>query len=196
METLAFLGRTLGFSFAAGINLYATVALVGLAARFGWVQLPPEYAIFDNTWIIGIAVLLYVLEFFADKVPWVDTLWDGLHTFIRPVGGALMAVAALGEASPGLKALVALMGGAVAAGSHATKAGTRVMVNTSPEPISNWIVSLVEDGFVILLGSLALKFPVAALAVCVLLLLAIVLLARAVVRTVRRWLRGPAEALT
>ena len=91
METLAFLGRTLGFSFAAGINLYATVALVGLASRFGWVQLPPEYTVFANPWIIGAALLLYVIEFFADKIPWVDTLWDGLHTFIRPVGGALMA---------------------------------------------------------------------------------------------------------
>jgi hypothetical protein len=195
METLAFLGRTLGFSFAAGINLYATVALVGLASRFGWVQLPPEYTVFANAWIIGAAIFLYVIEFFADKIPWVDTLWDGLHTFIRPVGGALMAVTALGEASPGLKALVGLMGGAVAAGSHVTKAGTRVMVNTSPEPFSNWILSLIEDVFVVLLGSLALKYPIAALAVCVLLLIAIALLARTMVQAFRRWL-APAAPQT
>jgi hypothetical protein len=195
METLAFLGRTLGFSFAAGINLYATVALVGLASRFGWVQLPPEYTVFANPWIIGAAIFLYVIEFFADKIPWVDTLWDGLHTFIRPVGGALMAVTALGEASPGLKALVGLMGGAVAAGSHVTKAGTRVMVNTSPEPFSNWILSLIEDVFVVLLGSLALKYPIAALAVCVLLLIAIALLARTMVQAFRRWL-APAAPQT
>ena len=193
METLAFLGRTLGFSFAAGINLYATVALVGLASRFGWVQLPPEYTVFANPWIIGAAIFLYVIEFFADKIPWVDTLWDGLHTFIRPVGGALMAVTALGEASPGLKALVGLMGGAVAAGSHVTKAGTRVMVNTSPEPFSNWILSLIEDAFVVLLGALALKYPIAALAVCALLLIAIALLARTMVQALRRWL-APAAA--
>jgi hypothetical protein len=188
METLAFLGRTLGFSFAAGINLYATVAMVGLASRFGWVQLPPEYTVFANPWIIGAALVMYVIEFFADKIPWVDTLWDGLHTFIRPVGGALLAVTALGEASPGLKALVGLMGGAVAAGSHVTKAGTRVMVNTSPEPFSNWILSLIEDAFVVLLGSLALKYPIAALAVCALLLIAIALLARTMVQALRRWL--------
>jgi hypothetical protein len=193
METLAFLGRTLGFSFAAGINLYATVAMVGLASRFGWVQLPPEYTVFANPWIIGAALLMYVIEFFADKIPWVDTLWDGLHTFIRPVGGALMAVTALGEASPGLKALVGLMGGAVAAGSHVTKAGTRVMVNTSPEPFSNWILSLIEDAFVVLLGALALKYPIAALAVCALLLIAIALLARTMVQALRRWL-APAAA--
>jgi hypothetical protein len=141
METLAFLGRTLGFSFAAGINLYATVALIGLASRYGWVALPDEYAMFDNPWVIGAAIVLYFVEFFADKIPWVDTLWDSVHTFIRPVGGALVAVAGLGEASPGTQGMIALLGGVVAASSHATKAGTRVMANTSPEPVSNWILS-------------------------------------------------------
>src|SRR5690606_16443681 len=116
MEILAFFGRTLGFSFAAGVNLYATIALVGLASRYGWVTLPPEYAVFDNNWVIGTALVLYVFEFFADKIPWVDTLWDALHTFIRPVGGAAMAVAALGESSATTQGLMALLGGAVAAG--------------------------------------------------------------------------------
>src|SRR5580765_8281838 len=96
METLAVLGRTLAFSLAAGVNLYATVALVGLASYFGWVALPPEYAVF------GIASVLYLVEFVADKVPWVDTLWDAIHTFIRPIGGAALAVASLGDASPAL----------------------------------------------------------------------------------------------
>ena len=186
METLAFLGRTLGFSFAAGINLYATVALVGLASRFGWVQLPPEYTVFANPWIIGAAIFLYVIEFFADKIPWVDTLWDGLHTFIRPVGGALMAVTALGEASPGLKALVGLMGGAVAAGSHVTKAGTRVMVNTSPEPFSNWILSITEDIFVVGLGMLALNYPIAAAVVVIACVVLMIVFAAWIVRAVRR----------
>jgi hypothetical protein len=186
METLAFLGRTLGFSFAAGINLYATIALIGLAGRFGWVELPADYAIFNNDWVIGTAILLYIVEFFADKVPWIDTLWDSVHTFIRPVGGALVAVAGLGDASPATQGMVALLGGAVAAGSHATKAGTRVVANTSPEPVSNWLLSLFEDALVVALGALALKYPLAALAVTLLLVAAILMLFVTVVRAFRR----------
>lgn len=186
MDTLVFLGRTLGFSVAAGINLYATVLLIGLASRFGWVTLPPEYAIFDNNWVIGSALLLYAVEFVADKVPWVDTLWDSVHTFIRPLGGAAVAVASLGDASPGMTVLVALLGGTVAAGAHATKAGARVVVNTSPEPFSNWIISLAEDGFVVALGLLALKYPVAALAVSSVVIIGIGMLAAVLIRAFRR----------
>jgi Domain of unknown function (DUF4126) len=186
MDTLVFLGRTLGFSVAAGVNLYATVVLIGLASRFGWVTLPPEYTIFDNNWVIGSALLLYAVEFVADKVPWVDTLWDSVHTFIRPLGGAAIAVASLGDASPGMTVLVALLGGTVAAGAHATKAGTRVVVNTSPEPFSNWIISLAEDGFVVALGLLALKYPVAALAVSSVAIIGIGMLATVLIRAFRR----------
>ena len=148
MDVFATLGRTLGFAFAAGINLYATVAILGLASRYGWVALPPQYQVFDNNWIIGTAIALYVIEFFADKIPWVDSAWDAVHTVIRPVGGALIAVATLGEASPATKTVIGLVGAAVAAGSHFSKAGTRVMANASPEPFSNWILSLGEDAFV------------------------------------------------
>lgn len=186
MEILAFFGRTLGFSFAAGVNLYATVAILGLSARYGWVTLPPEYQVFDNDWVIGVAIVLYVFEFFADKIPWVDSAWDALHTIVRPVGGALIAVAALGEASGGVTAAIALLGGTVAAGSHATKAAARLAVNSSPEPFSNWLLSFAEDGFVIGLGLLALKFPIAALVVSLLLIGAIVLLFGVLVRTIRR----------
>ena len=186
METLAFFGRTLGFSFAAGVNLYATVAILGLSARYGWVSLPPEYQAFDNDWVIGAAIVLYVFEFFADKIPWVDTAWDALHTVIRPIGGALIAVATLGEASGGATAAIALLGGAVAAGSHATKAATRLVVNSSPEPFSNWLLSFAEDGLVIGLGLLALKFPLAALGVSLLLIGLIGLMLALVVRAVRR----------
>ena len=94
IETLAALGRTLGFSFAAGINLYATVAILGLAKRYGWVALPDQFAVFDNDIVIGTAVVLYVLEFVADKIPWVDSIWDAIHTVVRPIGGALIAFAA------------------------------------------------------------------------------------------------------
>lgn len=170
MDILTTLGRTLGFSFAAGLNLYATVAVLGLADRYGWVALPPQYAIFNHDIVIYTALVMYVLEFIADKVPWVDTLWDGIHTAIRPLGGALIAVATLGEASPTMQGLVALLGGAVAASTHLTKASTRAVANASPEPFSNWLLSFAEDLFVLALGFVTLKFPLVALAVCVLLL--------------------------
>lgn len=186
MDTLALLGRTLGFSLAAGVNLYATVALIGLASRFGFVALPPDYQAFGRWWVIGIATALYCVEFIADKVPWVDTLWDAVHTFIRPIGGAALAVAALGDASPSMKVLAALLGGAVATSSHITKAGTRVIANTSPEPFSNWVLSLLEDGFVVSLGLLALKFPLAALVVSLIVLAAIAVLAGVLISAFRR----------
>lgn len=174
MDLVAILGRTLGFSFAAGINLYATVALVGLSSRFGWVDLPERLRIFDNDVVIGVALVLYVVEFAADKIPWVDSAWDTVHTFIRPLGGALIAVAALGEASPTLEGLIALLGGSIAASTHLTKASARVAVNASPEPVSNWIVSLAEDVFVVGLGYLALVHPGVALIVVSVLLVLIV----------------------
>jgi hypothetical protein len=185
---LVTLGRTLGFSFAAGVNLYATVAILGLAARYGWVELPPQFDVFNNDVVIGVAVVLFVVEFFADKIPYVDTLWDLIHTGIRPVGGALIAVATLGEASPAVEGLIALVGGTIAAGSHLTKASTRAVANASPEPISNWFLSLTEDLFVVGLGYLALKYPVAALVVAAVLILLVAVFAAVIVRTAWRWL--------
>ena len=152
MDLIATLGRSLGFSFAAGVNLYATVALLGLASRYGWVVLPEQFRVFDNDVVIGAAVVMYLVEFFADKIPYVDSLWDAIHTAIRPVGGALIAVTTLGEASPAVAGLMALLGGTVAAGSHLTKTSTRAAANTSPEPFSNWALSIGEDVFVIGLG--------------------------------------------
>lgn len=191
IELLAGVGRTAGFSFAAGINLYATVAILGLASRYGWVSLPEQYRVFDSDLIIGVALVLYVVEFFADKIPWVDSLWDALHTVIRPVGGALIAVATLGEASPAVEGLVALAGGTLAAGSHLTKAGTRAMANTTPEPFTNWILSFTEDVFVVGLGFLALKYPVAAALVVAVSLVLMAWFAAWIVRAVkRRWSRA------
>jgi hypothetical protein len=187
MEPLATLGRTLGFSFAAGVNLYATVALLGLASRYGWVSLPEQYRAFDSDWVIGAALVMYAIEFFADKIPYVDSLWDVVHTAIRPIGGALIAVTTLGDASPTTEALVMLLGGAVATSSHLTKTSTRAMANASPEPFSNWILSVGEDVFVVGLGFLALQYPLAALAVAAVLLVIIAIFAAVIVRTVRRW---------
>jgi hypothetical protein len=189
VDLLVTLGRTIGFSCAAGINLYATVAILGLATRFGWVDLPPQFAVFDNSYVIGAALVMYVIEFIADKIPWFDSVWDLIHTVVRPVGGALIAVAALGQASPAVAGLVALLGGAAAASTHMTKAGTRVIANTSPEPFSNWILSLAEDLFVVGLGFVALKFPVLALFVAMLLLVAIAVFARLLWRAIRRAFR-------
>ena len=196
LDLLMTLGRTMGFSFAAGINLYATVAILGLSQRFGWVQLPEQFQVFDNNIIIGTALVLYAIEFVADKIPWLDSLWDAVHTLIRPVGGALIAVAALGDASPTVEGLVALLGGTLAAGSHFTKAGTRAAANTSPEPFSNWALSLAEDAFVIGLSTLALKFPIIAAVVVIVAVAIILTFATWIVRGIRRrWARAPAADL-
>ena len=196
LETL---GRTLGFSLAAGVNLYATVAILGLAARYGWVDLPPQFQVFNHDVVIGAAIVMYLVEFFADKIPYFDSLWDGIHTLIRPIGGALIAVTTLGDASPTIEGLVALLGGTVAAGSHFTKTSTRAAANTSPEPLSNWLLSIGEDMFVIGLGYLALQYPVAALIVTAIAIVLIVVFAAVIVRTVRRWFRrwfSPRAAIT
>src|SRR6185436_20398644 len=195
MELLTTLGRTMAFSFAAGINLYATVAILGLASRFHWVTLPPQFKAFDNDVVIGAAIVMYLVEFCADKVPWFDSVWDTLHTFVRPVGGAVIAVTTLGDASPAAQGLAALFGGTLAAGSHFTKAGTRAAANTSPEPFTNWALSLVEDVFVVGLGVLALKQPLIAALVVVLSLVAIVFFARMILRAVRRRWHGPRPAM-
>ena len=186
VDLLTTLGRTMGFSFAAGINLYATVAILGLSQRFGWVTLPDQFRVFDNDVVIGVAVVMYVIEFFADKIPWMDSLWDGIHTVIRPVGGALIAVTALGQASPTVEGLVALLGGTLAAGTHLTKAGTRAVANTSPEPFSNWALSLAEDAFVVGLSTLALKYPAAAALVVLAAVVLLLFFATWIVRAVRR----------
>ena len=190
MELLAVLGRTMGFSFAAGINLYATVAILGLAKRYGWVALPEQFSVFDNDVVIIAALVLYVIEFVADKIPWVDSMWDAVHTAIRPVGGAVIAVATLGDASPTMQGLIALLGGTLAAGTHFTKAGTRAAANTSPEPFSNWILSFGEDLFVVGLSALALKYPIAAAIVVILGTVMMIACATWIVRAVRRRFRA------
>jgi hypothetical protein len=186
MELLATLGRTMGFSLAAGINLYATVAILGLASRYQWVSLPPQFRIFDNDMVIVSAIVLYLVEFVADKVPWVDSLWDAVHTVIRPIGGAVLAVTTLGDASPATEGLVALLGGMLAAGSHFTKAGTRAAANTSPEPFSNWFLSLAEDVFVVGLGVLALKYPLASAVVVIIAVVLMLAFATWIIRALRR----------
>jgi hypothetical protein len=194
VDALTTLGRAMGFSFAAGINLYATVAILGLASRFDWVALPSQYQVFDNDIVIGAALVMFVIEFFADKIPWVDSVWDAVHTVIRPIGGALIAVTTLGQASPTVEGLVALMGGTLAAGSHFSKAGTRAVANASPEPFTNWFLSITEDVFVIGLGLLALKYPVAAAVVVLVGVVLIVSFGAWIVGAIRRRWRTPVAA--
>ena len=192
VELLAAIGRTMGFSFAAGINLYATVAILGLAKRYGWVALPDQFAVFDHDVVIYTALVLYIVEFAADKIPWVDSIWDAVHTAVRPVGGAVIAIATLGDASPMTQGLIALFGGTLAAGSHFTKAGTRAAANTSPEPFSNWVLSLGEDLFVIGLATLALKYPIAAAIVVIVCVALMIVFAAWIIRAVkRRFARRP-----
>jgi hypothetical protein len=191
VDLLTTLGRTMGFSFAAGLNLYATVAILGLASRFDWVQLPPQFKVFDNDIVIVAAIVMYLIEFVADKVPWFDSVWDAVHTVIRPVGGALIAVATLGHASPTVQGLAALLGGSLAASSHLTKAGTRAVANASPEPFTNWILSLGEDAFVVGLGFLSLKYPAAAALVVIIGVVMIAMFATWIVRALRRRWGGP-----
>src|SRR3954465_14725099 len=183
----------MGFSFAAGLNLYATVAILGLASRFDWVQLPPQFKVFDNDIVIVAAIVMYLIEFAADKVPWFDSVWDAVHTVIRPVGGALIAVATLGHASPAVQGLAALLGGSLAASTHLAKAGTRAVANASPEPFTNWILSVSEDAFVVGPGCLALKYPAVAALVVIIGLVLIVMFATWIVRGLRRRWGRPAS---
>ena len=180
------LWRIVPFAFASGVNLYATIAVIGICARFGLFTVPDQFKAFDNPWVIGVALALYAVEFVADKVPWVDTAWDAVHTVIRPLGGALVAVSALGDASPATQTVAALLGGSVAMTTHLTKAGTRAVVNTSPEPFTNWALSLAEDVFVVGLTWVAVQHPIAASIVALVLLAAIVAAGSFIARALRR----------
>jgi uncharacterized protein DUF4126 len=155
------LSLALGAGFSSGLNLYATVATLGLLQRFGVVHLPASLQALGHPWIIGIAAALYLIEFFADKIPYLDTIWDFVHTFIRPPAAALLAYAAAGGAAAEWRWGAALLGGGVALTSHGTKASARAAVNAIPEPFSNWILSLGEDVLAVWLAWMAAAHPVA-----------------------------------
>lgn len=142
IETLTLM---LGAGWASGINLYATLFMLGFGGSTGMVDLPPDLQILSNPLVMGAAALMYAVEFFTDKVPGVDTAWDALHTFIRIPAGALLASGAVGEAGMAMELAALIVGGGLATGSHAAKAGSRVLINTSPEPFTNWTASVGED---------------------------------------------------
>lgn len=145
MEWFSTLSLALGTAWTSGINLYATVAVLGLLQRFGATKLPGGLDVLDNWWIIGVAAFLYAIEFFADKIPYVDSVWDAVHTFIRVPAGAIVAYAATNQMDAGVATVATLLGGGLAFSSHGTKAAVRAGANLSPEPVSNWILSIVED---------------------------------------------------
>jgi len=161
MNPIETLGLALGAGFSSGLNLYATVATLGLLQRFGVLHLPPGLQVLSHPWVLAVAIALYLLEFFADKIPYFDTFWDALHTFIRPPAAALLAFAAAGGATPEWRWGAALLAGGVALTSHGTKASARAAVNTTPEPFSNWFLSFGEDVLAVWLTWMATTHPVA-----------------------------------
>ena len=190
MNLVQILGLALGAAWTSGINLYATVAVMGLLQHFGLVRLPGELHVLDNWIIIGLALALYVVEFIADKVPYVDTLWDAVHTFIRVPAGAVIAAAAAWDFNPTVIVMAFLLGGGVAFSTHGTKATLRAGANASPEPFSNWTLSLVEDFVAVGAVVLAVVFPIVALVLVAIFLLFFVWIMRRVVRRVRRMVRA------
>lgn len=193
MSGLASLGYALSFAVGAGINLYATILVLGLAARLDWVELPASLDPLGTSWVIGGAAALYALEFLADKIPWVDSLWDAIHTLVRPVGAAVVAVAALGPSSPGMEVAAGLLGAAIGASTHAAKAGTRLAVNASPEPATNIGLSLLEDGFVVGLVVLLLTHPLLGLALALIALLVVIAALSILLRMLSRRRRARAR---
>jgi len=153
------LSLTMGAAWASGINLYAAILVLGLLGKTGNVDLPTNLLILQNPLVIGAAGVMYIVEFVADKVPGIDTGWDSIHTFIRIPAGALMAAGAVGDVNPAMAVAAGILGGGMAAGSHATKSGSRVIINASPEPFTNWAASVTEDLAVV--GGLwaALHYP-------------------------------------
>lgn len=156
---LATLALVTGLGWTSGVRFYAVMFFLGLLQYTGLYILPGHLGVLAHPWVVAVSGLLFLTEFLADKVPGVDSLWDAIHTFIRIPGGALLAAAAVAEGDPGLALAAGLLGGTVAAGAHLAKAGSRAMINTSPEPFSNWAASLTED--VLTLGALwaAFKYP-------------------------------------
>jgi len=153
------LGLALGAGFSSGLNLYATVATLGLLQRFGVLTLPSGLQVLSHPWVLGVAIALYLIEFLADKFPYFDTIWDAVHTFIRPPAAALLTYAAAGAAPAEWRWGAALLAGGVALTSHGTKASARAAVNTSPEPFSNWLLSFGEDILAIWLTWMATAHP-------------------------------------
>lgn len=186
MDLIGTLGLAFGAAWTSGINLYAMAATLGLLGRFAGLDLPGDLGVMTSWWVIGAAAALYAVEFVADKVPVVDSAWDVVHTFIRIPAGAVVAAAALGDFSPTVQVVALLVGGGLALSSHGAKAATRAVINLSPEPASNVVASLVEDGVAFGGTLLAVFLPVVALVVVVAAAIASALVMRRFARLARK----------
>ncbi|MGD8630055.1 MAG: DUF4126 domain-containing protein [Gammaproteobacteria bacterium] len=186
MDITQTIALTLGASWASGINLYAAMLMLGYLGTTGSLELPPDLQILSNPMVMLSAGVMYCIEFFADKVPGVDTGWDGLSTFIRIPAGAVLAAGAVGDVGTAAHLAAAVAGGTLAAGSHATKAGARVLINTSPEPVSNWFASLGEDVAVVAGLWTALHYPVVFIILLIMFILLMIWLLPKLWRGIRR----------
>ena len=164
MDHIAELALAGSLAWASGIRVYATIFIVGLLGRLDYLHLPEPLLVLEHTWVLAASGIMVAGEFFADKVPGFDSVWDALHTFIRIPAGAFLAWGAMGDATPAAQAVAAILGGLVAGGTHLAKSGGRAIINTSPEPLSNWTLSFGEDGLVLGGLFLAITHPVAFLA--------------------------------
>lgn len=183
MEWLTTLATAMGASWVAGYRLYACVAVLGVAGHFGWCRLPGQLEIMSDPRVFGVAAVLFLVEFFADKIAWLDTGWDAVHTFIRIPAGAIMASAAFADFDPWIKAVAFLIGGGIAFSAHGAKTATRVAVNHSPEPVSNVATSLTEDAVAGVSLAALIWIPVVMIAV----VLAAVILTVWLFRKVKRY---------
>jgi hypothetical protein len=186
MNLIQVLGLAFGTAWTSGINLYATVAVMGLLEHYKLAHLPGGLHVLDNWWIIGIAMALYVIEFFADKIPYVDTVWDAIHTFIRVPAGAAIAAAATSDINPTVQVVAFLVGGGLALSTHGSKATIRASANASPEPFSNWLLSIFEDIIAVAAAVLAVLHPIVILMVIGVFLLVLAWILPKVVRRIKR----------
>lgn len=186
MNLISTIALAMGSSWVSGIRLYAAVATLGLLGRFAHLSLPGELVIVTNWWIIGIASTLFLIEFFADKIPYLDSTWDVIHTFIRIPAGAVLAAAAFGDFDPKIQLVALLVGGGLAFSAHGTKAAARAAVNLSPEPVSNVVVSLFEDVLAVVSIVLAFVLPI----VLIILVTGFVVLSIFLLPKIYRLLRG------
>lgn len=193
MSPVDIFALTLGTSFAAGLNVYAVLAAAGLFQRLGVVSLPPALEVLAHPLVLGLTTVLFVVEFVADKVPYLDNIWDAVHTFIRPAAAVVLGVAAMGEMDPLWQVLAAIASGTVALTAHGAKASTRAAVNTSPEPFSNTAFSLGEDAASIGLTWLAVTHPLIAGAIALVLVIVAVWVMRRLYHFVRSTLRGAVQ---
>lgn len=161
MDTVSIIALSMGAAWASGINLYATIFMLGYLGSTGNIDLPPDLMVVTDPLVMTSAGLMYCVEFFADKTPGVDTAWDTLHTFIRIPLGAVLAMGAVGDVTPAVQLAAFIAGGSLTAATHATKTGSRIVINSSPEPVTNWTASVGEDLLVITGIWAALNHPVA-----------------------------------